>query len=78
MSNLYQNYVKWQSQFSLFLFDMILTYVKYMSNCGKGYSGVLSEYAKKSGSFEKSEVWNARSLIVPLRPRAQRALENVD
>ena len=31
------------------------------------YSEVLSEYAKKkSGGLEKSEVWNAWSLIVPL------------
>ena len=36
-SNLYRNYVKQRSQFSLFLFYMILTYVKDMSNCGQGY-----------------------------------------
>ena len=35
-------------------------------------SGVLSEYAKKSGGLEKSKDWNGRSLIVPLT--GQRAL----
>ena len=32
------------------------------------YGEVLSEYANKSGDLEKSEVWNWRSLIVPLIP----------